>query len=251
MKLLSFDAVTPDISLAITCDGKVVVSRTWTAGRNHSTELPSGIADALSVSRLHVKDLDVVAVGVGPGSYTGIRLGIAMAKGMAMAGSCTLVGVSSLEVVAFEFADYPGPICALADLGQDRLGLGIFRGPAISWARLSADRALSIDDVKAEIPDGALLAGWGAHLVTSKINEPKSGEDWHVQRSTFPVQSSGNLSQNREPGFQSPAPPAELLAQLAVRYLEAGGSDQLESVHPNYLRLSAPEERGRVTGGAR
>ena len=221
MRLLSFDTVTPWVSIAVVSDGELRYEKTWNVGRRHSTEVPRGVQEALAASNIDMNGIDGIVVGSGPGSYTGIRIGIALAKGLAMASGCPLVAISSLEAVACEFGAREGVITALAGLGPELVVMSSFAGPWDSWTRLSDDQGLPVSEVEATIPEGAFLCGWGDQLSRMTLRQKPSG-----------------------PALTSPR--AEILAFLGQRRFDAGASDEVDTVEPNYLRLSAPEERANL-----
>jgi tRNA threonylcarbamoyladenosine biosynthesis protein TsaB len=236
MNLLSFDAVTRFASVAVMRDGGICFEKTWDAGRRHTVEVPAVVAQALEASAIDAADLDGIAVGIGPGSYTGIRVGIALAKGMALAAQRPLVGVSSLEAIAEDFIGIGDgePIYALAELGPGYVGLAVFHtiSGGRGLRRLHEDRALTYVGAADEIPERAFTCGWGNHLIAGG----KRGRE--LVKDSKSCRAPNDILRG--------TPTAEAVARIGWRYFEAGGHDQRPTLEPNYLRLSSPEERARA-----
>lgn len=217
MKLLAFDGVTNYASVAVS-DGELRYVKTWQVDRGHSEQLAPAVHGALQRSRLRPSDLNGIAVGTGPGSYTGIRIALSLAKGLALASGVPLVGISTLETLAYGCAAWSGDICAVSPLGPDRLALGVFQGPWSDWQRIEPDRGVAMDQANTQIPNGSLVCGPGVKL----CDLPPAT---HLAPAAYDI------------------PAASHLAGLAERYFSCGGQDQSRNVAPNYLRSSTPEER--------
>ncbi|HEV3312796.1 MAG TPA: tRNA (adenosine(37)-N6)-threonylcarbamoyltransferase complex dimerization subunit type 1 TsaB [Chloroflexota bacterium] len=220
MNLLSLDAVTRFASVAVTRDDEIVYARTWHAGSAHSTQLPGAAADALSAAGLEPSQLNGVVVGIGPGSYTGIRVGLSLAKGLALATTCRVVGVSSLETLAYACALWDATVCAVAELGTGHVGMATFEGGWRRWRRLDADRAFVVEDAPGVIPSGALVCGWGADRLQLLPDIARAPEAYDH-------------------------PSAAVQAQLGLRLLREDRHETF-SIEPNYLRRSSPEERAAL-----
>lgn len=215
MNLLSFDAVTRYASVAISRDGMLAGEYTWLAGRDHASQLPEAVRLGMTRSELAFSDLDAVIVGTGPGSYTGIRIGIALAKGICTAHDTRLIGVSSLEQLAYACGAWNGPICAAIPAGAGVLGTALFSGPWTSWRRLTADAAAASKTIEPS-PEGTLLCGPGKRQLLDTAAETLAPDDFDVPR-------------------------ASVLLRLAVERGLLESPDLV--ISPNYLRLSTPEER--------
>ncbi|OGQ48258.1 MAG: tRNA (adenosine(37)-N6)-threonylcarbamoyltransferase complex dimerization subunit type 1 TsaB [Deltaproteobacteria bacterium RIFCSPLOWO2_02_FULL_47_10] len=105
MKILAIDTSAKIGSVAVINDNEAVAAIPYQVESSHAEVLVGKIADALNLSKLDISDIDGIAVAVGPGSFTGLRVGLASAKGLAIAGNKPLVGVSSLEALAFSARD--------------------------------------------------------------------------------------------------------------------------------------------------
>lgn len=99
-RLLAFDTATSSLAVAVTEGGRVLAERNIHAERNHSAYLVTAIGDCLEAVGLAKQDLDGIAVGIGPGSYTGIRIAVTTAKTLAWSLRLPVYGVSSLAALA-------------------------------------------------------------------------------------------------------------------------------------------------------
>lgn len=99
-KILSIETSTEVCSVALGIDGKLVGLLQKDTGRNHASDLAVFVAEVLNQHDLECSDLDAIAVSAGPGSYTGLRIGASLAKGMAYASGAKLIAIDSLEVIA-------------------------------------------------------------------------------------------------------------------------------------------------------
>src|SRR5690554_6176022 len=100
MKILAFDTSNQPMSVAVVEDNKVLAEITVNIKRNHSIQLMPAIDEMLEQAKLTIDDIDRVAVAEGPGSYTGLRIAVTIAKSLAWTKEIELVGVSSLKLVA-------------------------------------------------------------------------------------------------------------------------------------------------------
>lgn len=143
--ILNIDTATEVCSVAIARDGRVVAMRENGEGLNHSTLLGVYVDEALREARLSVADLDAVAVSMGPGSYTGLRIGVSLAKGLCFGGGKPLIAVGTLN--------------ALAHAAVERLGLDALYCPMLDARRMEVYTAVfdrrerPVRDIQAIIVD--------------------------------------------------------------------------------------------------
>jgi tRNA threonylcarbamoyladenosine biosynthesis protein TsaB len=119
--LIAIDTATDHASLALHDGYQVLVEHTWESPRRHTIELTPRLAAALERLDLHPKHFRGVAVTSGPGSFTGLRIGMAVAKGLAVAHSLPLIGVPTLDVVAAAQGRDRRPLCAVLQAGRGRI----------------------------------------------------------------------------------------------------------------------------------
>lgn len=119
--ILALDTTGPSCSVAVCHDGITLAETSIQTGHTHGKTLTRLIRTSLDLSGLQLNEVDALAVTTGPGSFTGIRIGIATAKGIALAAGLPVLPVTSLEALALPMANSPLPVCALLDARGDRL----------------------------------------------------------------------------------------------------------------------------------
>jgi tRNA threonylcarbamoyladenosine biosynthesis protein TsaB len=138
---------------------------------SHVTGLPALVERAVARAGLAVGDIEAVAVSIGPGSFTGLRVGLAFAKGLVFAGGLPLATVPTLEALA-HVADAPAGtlVCAALDARKREVYAALFRVDAAGRpVRLTPDRALAPDALARELPPGCVLVGDGAEAYAAAL----------------------------------------------------------------------------------
>ncbi|MEP7290895.1 MAG: tRNA (adenosine(37)-N6)-threonylcarbamoyltransferase complex dimerization subunit type 1 TsaB [Chloroflexota bacterium] len=133
MTLLAIDTATQWISLALHDGQQMITEQTWYSENHHTVELAPAIRTMLDAARLNPADLTAVAVAVGPGSYTGLRIGVALAKGMAAARELPLVGVSTLDILAAGQPPTTGIMILVLNAGRKRIVTARFQWRKGGW----------------------------------------------------------------------------------------------------------------------
>lgn len=131
--LIAIDTATDQASLALHDGYRVLVEHTWESPRRHTIELTPRLAAALERLDLHPRRLRGVAVTSGPGSFTGLRIGMAVAKGLALAHSLPLIGVPTLDVVAAAQGRDRRPLCAVLQAGRGRICAATYHWQDGEW----------------------------------------------------------------------------------------------------------------------
>lgn len=158
--LLAIDTATRQISLALH-DGQILIAeRTWPSENRHTVQLAPAVLDLLDQCGLTPKDLTAFAVATGPGSFTGLRIGVAAAKGMAGAVNAPLIGVNTLDVTA---AGYPGglpnALVAVAAAGRGRVVVRSYAWRKSEWKARSDMRLTDWPGLIASLDGAATLTG--------------------------------------------------------------------------------------------
>lgn len=147
MKLLALDTSGPVCGVAVMADGKVLFEAATQNGRNHSISLMPLIDQALHVSGLKLTDLDRLAVVMGPGSFTGVRIGISTAKGLAHGASLPCVAVDALEALAKGAELFHGLICPIQDARGGQVYAALFAADAHGLTRRMEDQPIAVADL--------------------------------------------------------------------------------------------------------
>lgn len=168
--ILSVDSSAVTASVALT-DGENVINNEFVnAGLTHSETLLPMIKRVLGDTK--VSDLDAIAVTAGPGSFTGVRIGVATVKGLAFEKNIPCISVSTLEAIAYNFADENIIVCAVMDARRMQFYNALFEIKNGKAIRLCDDRAISITDLREDLKkyDRVVIAGDGAKLCFDNIN---------------------------------------------------------------------------------
>ena len=154
MKILSIDCSAKSVSAAIAEDGKLIAEGFLNIKLTHSETLMPIIEQVLLNSRLSLKDIDGFAVTAGPGSFTGIRIGISALKGLAFAEQKPIYAFSTLEAMALAFsggAYADGIVCGLMDARRNQFYNALFEIKSGKITRLTEDRTIEASILKTEL----------------------------------------------------------------------------------------------------
>ncbi|MBE6766539.1 MAG: tRNA (adenosine(37)-N6)-threonylcarbamoyltransferase complex dimerization subunit type 1 TsaB [Ruminococcaceae bacterium] len=168
MKLLSFECSAKTASCAITEDGKLLGSVMSYVALTHSQTLMPMMENLLSATTLSLSDIDGFAVAAGPGSFTGIRIGISAVKGLAAAENKPCYPVSTLEAMVHQFAFANAIVCPVMDARCGQVYNALFRTKGGKITRMAADRAISVEELLLELSrysEKIILIGDGTDLV--------------------------------------------------------------------------------------
>ncbi len=167
MKILALESSAKAASCAILSDGELLASAWQATGLTHSRTLLPMVEDMLKNSELSVQEMDAVAVAAGPGSFTGLRIGIAAVKGLAWAAEKPCIPVSTLEAMAWPLAHLEGNIVCAMDARRQQIYNAVFLAEGGELTRLREDRAVSLEEAAADVGemDGPMtIVGDGAGL---------------------------------------------------------------------------------------
>lgn len=148
MKVLGIESSAGIASVAITDNGRILSEFTTDSGNTHSATLLPMIESSLKVVGMNISDIDLFALSAGPGSFTGLRIGAATVKGLALAGNAPCVGVSSLEAMAENLRGLPGVVCPVINARSARVYTALFEtdGKGVP-KRLTEDDVLTLDEL--------------------------------------------------------------------------------------------------------
>ena len=231
MRILAFETSAKAASVALLQDGMLLGEYMQNSGQTHSRTIMQMAQDLLKNCDLTASDVDAVACAAGPGSFTGVRIGLAAAKGFAWGREIPLVGVSTLEAMAKNVAVADGIYCAAMDARRNQVYTATFEQKNGVFSRMTEDRAISMAELGehlAALEGVKYLVGDGACLCHQSLCDTVS------QLYLLPE----HLRMQRAAGT----------ALLAWEQLQKGSVPDAASVQPNYLRLSQAErERQKKT----
>ena len=150
MIILAVDTSAKVSSVSILKDGKLVAITTLNTGNTHSETLLVSVKSLMDQANIKVSDVDLFAVTNGPGSFTGIRIGVSLIKGLAF-GNRKCVGVSTLEALAYNMIDRCGIICPVMDARREQVYNALFKAENGSLTRLCDDRLITLSDLDNEL----------------------------------------------------------------------------------------------------
>ncbi len=168
MLMLSVDSSATPASVCLLEDGKILADYYLNTGLTHSQTLMAMVESVLKISGKEVSDIDAYAVNNGPGSFTGVRIGVSAIKGMAFAADKPCIAVSTPESMAYLFVGQSAYICACMDARRNQVYNALFHVRCDVVERICDDRAISIADLLTELnalDREVILVGDGAHLV--------------------------------------------------------------------------------------
>jgi tRNA threonylcarbamoyladenosine biosynthesis protein TsaB len=159
--LLAIDTSTSIMSLALHSGDTLLAECTLTIGRGHSEHLASMIQQMMTQSNVDASDLTAMAVAIGPGSYTGLRIGVSLAKGMAAVNNLPLVGISTLDTIALGqgFYNTRYTLVVVVPAGRGRVISGEYRGKKGRWVAKDKPILQAWDDLLETYEDRIYLTG--------------------------------------------------------------------------------------------
>lgn len=172
MRILAIDASAVAASAAVTEDGKLLGEFFLNVGLTHSATLMPMIDALLRYASVPIQNIDLFAVTNGPGSFTGVRIGVSTVKGLAMGADKPCVGVSSLEAAAYNVVGSAGVVCCAMDARCGQVYTALFRSASGRMERLMPDSAMTIEalgDVLCAYDAPVLFVGDGAKLCFSHL----------------------------------------------------------------------------------
>lgn len=195
-------------SVAVCEDESLIAQSFQRTGLTHSATLMAMAENLLKNAGLALADMDVIAVAAGPGSFTGLRIGVSAAKGMAWALDKPCAACSTLESMAWQVAHMEGEICPVMDARRQQVYNARFSAKDGGPVRLTEDRAISIAELMEEVKKSGkpqILVGDGAHLCYNAFQEQgipvkmapphlRFQTAWGVARQGFELAMNGGLT---------------------------------------------------------
>jgi tRNA threonylcarbamoyladenosine biosynthesis protein TsaB len=159
--ILAIDTATTAISLALHDGSTLIAERTWRAPGHHTVGLSPGLHGMLEHAGVKVRDVQAIAVALGPGSYTGLRIGMSLAKGIAL--TCNppipLIGVPTLDIVAAAQPHQAERLWAVSQAGRGRINAGLYTWQDDSWQAAETPILVSWSELAARIEDVVQVSG--------------------------------------------------------------------------------------------
>ena len=221
MLILAFETSAKSCSAALHDGQKLLAESYQNSGLTHSQTLMVMAQDLLKVCGKSASDVTHLAVAAGPGSFTGVRIGVSAAKGFAWGAELPVCGVSTLQAMALGLGALEGHICCCMDARRNQVYNAIFLAENGKLTRITEDRAIALAELKAELEhiDGPIyLVGDGAALAHKTLCMDLILPPEHRQHQ----RASG-------------------VALAAIEAMNRGESTDAAALQPNYLRMSQAE----------
>ena len=222
MKILAVDTATKSCSVAVGNGESLLAELTTVNDQTHSKHLLDMINTVVAAARLTLSDLEGFAVTVGPGSFTGLRIGISTIKGLALATRKPVVGVSSLDVLARQCIQSEFLICPLLDARKKEVYHARYRYADGCMEKVSQESASSPIDALSGIQIPCIFVGSGAELYREVIQSELS------QLAHFATGSQNTIR-------------ASTIAFLSADRFKAQQTDDADRLVPHYIRKSDAE----------
>jgi tRNA threonylcarbamoyladenosine biosynthesis protein TsaB len=222
MKILALDTATKSCSVALTDDGSLSAELTIRKDQTHSRHLMELIHSVLEITGFDVGEMDGFAVTIGPGSFTGLRIGISTIKGLAHALGKPVVGISSLEALAWQCADQQHLICPFLDARRGEVYWATYRFDGTRVLQKTAARATAPEAAIASINEPCVFIGNGAQIYRPKI---RTG-----------LRFMAHFVPKGQNGLR-----AASVAFLSMERFDAGDTDAAAGLVPHYIRKSDAE----------
>lgn len=217
--LLAIDTSTAQTGLALYDGVRVIAELAWTSRLNHTRELAPALSGLLERVGAKVDSLQVLGVAIGPGSFTSLRVGLAFAKGLALARHLPLVGVPTLDVIAAAVPVSPEQrLAAVLQAGRGRLALVWYKPSEDGWQAEGPAKVTTAEELSEKIRKPTIICG--------ELNE---AERHRLGRKFKNVRIASPAQCIRRPG---------LLAELAWARWQAGKTDSPAALAPIYLHVA-------------
>lgn len=229
MKILAVDTATGSCSAAVAERGRLLAELTVANGRTHSRHLMSIIDSVIEMAEMKIEQLDGFAATVGPGSFTGLRIGISSIKGLAYALQKPVVGISSLDALAWQCNQTPLLICALIDARKKEVYSCRYRFIDREMIKEASEKVASPADSLRGIHEPCVFVGNGAmlyrELIAAELGDLAVFAD-----------NSHNLIR------------ASTIAELGLSRIEQEPAADAKMLVPHYIRKSDAELKTRFKG---
>ena len=224
MKILALETSAVAASAAV-CDDEALIAQSFQrTGLTHSATVMPMVDAMLKNTGITLAEIDLIAVAAGPGSFTGLRIGVSAAKGLAWPLDKPCAAVSTLEAMAWQLSGMEGIVCAAMDARRQQVYNALFELHDGKPVRISPDRAISLSELETELANikkTQIMVGDGAHLCYNAF-----------QKCGYPVKMAPPHLQ-----YQT----AWGVARCALEQAQAGNLSDAAGIIPNYHRLSQAE----------
>lgn len=215
--LLAMDTSTAQMGLALYDGSQVIAEYMWRSSQRHTVELAPAITELLTRCSLTMDDVRALGVALGPGSFTSLRVGLALAKGLALSKLVPLIGIPTLDILATAQHASKLPLAVAIQAGRSRFAVGWYKSSRKGWQAQGPARVVTVEALMDEVKSPSLVCG---EFTSADRNKLKEKGEIHLV-----------------PPAQSVRRPA-VLAELAWARWQAGDVDDEASLAPIYLHTA-------------
>jgi tRNA threonylcarbamoyladenosine biosynthesis protein TsaB len=215
--LLAVDTSTAQVGLALYDGVQVTGELLWHSRHHHTTELTPALAELLARTGVKMDEVKALGVALGPGSFTSLRVGLALVKGLALARHLPVIGVPTLDALAEAQPLRDLPLAAVLQAGRGRLAQAWYKAGENGWQAQGPARTTTADALAEEINSPTLVCG-----------ELTADERQRLARKRVNILLASPAQSVRRPAF---------LAELAWKRWQAGEVDDLAALAPIYLHV--------------
>ncbi|MBL8091387.1 MAG: tRNA (adenosine(37)-N6)-threonylcarbamoyltransferase complex dimerization subunit type 1 TsaB [Anaerolineales bacterium] len=171
--LLAVDTSTTQVGLALYNENEVIAEMTWTSKQHHTSQLASALSDLMKRCNVTMDKVEVLGVAIGPGSFTSLRVGLSLVKGIAFARNIPVVGIPTLDVIASAQPLDKKPLISVLQAGRTRLAFGLYQSDKKQWQAQGKIRSGSVDELLSQIEESTIIAGELTSEQRKKISKHK------------------------------------------------------------------------------
>lgn len=217
--LLAVDTSTAQVGLAIYDGSQVVSEYAWHSSQRHTVELAPAVSDVLTRCGLTMETIKVLGVALGPGSFTSLRVGLSLVKGLALSRHLPLIGIPTLDILAAAQPLSRFPLAVAIQAGRGRLAVGWYKRSKRGWQAKGPARVATARTLIEEVQSPVIVCG------------EFTGEERRELSAKPEIQLVSPAQSVRRPG---------VLAELAWARWQAGAADDEATLAPIYLHVAEP-----------
>lgn len=218
--LLAVDTSTAQVGLAVYDGAQIIAEYAWRSSQRHTVELAPAVAELLARSGLTMDDIRALGVALGPGSFTSLRVGLSLVKGLALARHLPLIGISTLDILAGAQPASKLPLLVAIQAGRSKLAIGWYKSSKNGWQPRGLAEVVPIQALMYEIKTPSIVCG-----------EFSAEERQYLAKDELNVHLTSPAQSVRRPA---------VLAELAWARWQKGEVDDEASLAPIYLHTAEP-----------
>jgi len=225
---IAIDTSTDIASLALVQGCEIISELTWRCGQNHTVELFPSLDFLLKKSGRDTKSVDGIFVAMGPGSFNGLRVGVSTAKGLAFSLGIPIIGISTLESMAYQHSITGLPVCAVLNAGREEIAVAIYQNkPRKGWSQLAAEHLTTVNALTREVKEKTVFCG--------EYNPATALQLKKLFKSKAILPTPANRLRR-----------SAYIAELGHKRFEVGDFDNPSTLQPLYLRRPPITERKKA-----